>query len=145
MAASAATDLADWTAVAVAMDRCLRSFADFAKPHLATHGVPTLSSGSLLFLISIGNGGVRVSDIIRRGRHLGSNVSYALKSLETAGLIDRSLDVEDRRNVRVCWTEAGRSLASDIIAAGARLESDPESALIAVERFESRFSDSASE
>jgi DNA-binding MarR family transcriptional regulator len=139
MAASAAIAMADWTAVAVAMDRCLRALADFSKPYLATHGVPTLSSGSLLFLISVGDGGVRVSDMIRRGRLLGSNVSYALKSLESAGLIERSLDAEDRRNVQVRWTESGRSLALEIIAAGERSGSDAGSVLQAVERFENRF------
>lgn len=139
MAASAPSVMADWTAVAVAMDRCLRTFADFSKPYLASHGVPSLSSGNLLFLISIGDNGVRVSDLIRRGRHLGSNVSYALKSLENLKLIDRSLDPDDRRNVYVRWTDTGRLLATEIIAAGGGvLDCGP--ALMSIERFETRFS-----
>jgi len=139
MVAAVSTDPADWTEVTVAMDRCLRTFADFSKPFLARHGVASLSSGSLLFLISIGENGIRISDLIRRGRHLGSNVSYALKSLENAGLIDRTLDADDRRNVYVRWTDAGRALAADLIAAGGGASADTAHVLLAVERFETRF------
>lgn len=141
MAASTATQIAEWTEVAVAMDRCLRTFAEFAKPHLNRHGVPLLSAGNLLFLISIGADGVRVSDLIRRGRLLGSNASYALKSLQNSGLIERSVDQDDRRNAYVRWTESGRALASEIIEAGRHgTPEDSKEALVIVERFEKRFS-----
>lgn len=102
----------DWSEVAIAMDRGLRVFAEFVKPILAAHAADNLSLTNVIFLMSVGEGEARVNDIVRSGRYIGSNASYALKALHGAGLIDRRQDEQDRRNAVVRWTERGQSLAS---------------------------------
>jgi len=104
----------DWTEVAIAMDRGLRVFADFAKPILAAHAADNLSVSNVLFLMSIGEGEARVNHLVRSGRYVGSNASYALKALESGGLIRRRQDESDRRNAVVSWTERGAALAAAI-------------------------------
>ena len=102
----------DWSEVAIAMDRGLRVFAEFVKPVLAAHAADNLSVANVIFLMSVGEGEARVNDIVRSGRYIGSNASYALKALHGAGLISRRQDETDRRNAVVCWTERGKALAS---------------------------------
>lgn len=101
----------DWTEVAIAMDRGLRVFADFAKPILVAHAADNLSVSNVLFLMSIGDGEARVNDIVRSGRYVGSNASYALKALQAGGFISRRQDDNDRRNAVVCWTDRGAALS----------------------------------
>lgn len=104
----------DWSELMVAMDRISRVYGEFILPVLARHEAETLSLANVLFLISIGDGETKVNDIVRRGRYVGSNASYALKALETAGFISRRKDEADRRNALVSWTKRGRALISDI-------------------------------
>jgi len=104
----------DWSEVAVAMDRGLRLFADFAKPLLIAHAADNLSVSNLLFLVSIGDGEARVNDLVKRGRYVGSNASYALKALQEGGYIERRQDPGDRRNAVVCWTEKGAHLVRTV-------------------------------
>lgn len=104
-------DLSD---IAVAMDRSLRVFADFVKPILQRHQATDLSFGNLMFLISVGDGNARVKDLVQKGRHVGSNASYALKALEKGGYIDRWMDEADRRNALVSWTPKAIEVVTDI-------------------------------
>lgn len=100
----------DWSEVAIAMDRGLRVFADFSKPILVTHAAETMSITNLLFLVSVGEGEARVNDLVRGGRYVGSNASYALKSLQDGGFIERRQDPSDKRNAIVVCTDKGRAL-----------------------------------
>ncbi|NTF17374.1 winged helix DNA-binding protein [Agrobacterium rubi] len=97
--------------IAVAMDRGLRVFSDFVRPILASHAADKVSTSNLIFLLSIKDGEARVNDIVKRGRYVGSNASYALKFLQDEGYIDRRQDPDDRRNAVVSWTPKGRALA----------------------------------
>src|SRR5690349_18726119 len=110
-------EVADWSEVAVAMDRGLRVFAELVKPILAEHGSASLSMTNLMFLLALGGGDARVNEVVRKGRYLGSNASYALKALQDGGLIDRRQDPDDRRNAIVSWTDRGRALTGAISAA----------------------------
>lgn len=102
----------DWTEVAIGMDRGLRVFADFARPVLVAHAADSLSVSNVLFLMSIGDGEARVNDLVRSGRYVGSNASYALKALQAGGFISRRQDEADRRNAVVGWTDRGAALAA---------------------------------
>lgn len=104
-----------WVDAVVAMDRSLRVFLDFVRPIMNKHAAD-LSLANLVFLLSIGNGDVMVNDIVRRGRYVGSNASYALKILQKQGYIDRREDPEDRRNGIVSYTAKGAQLVNDIKA-----------------------------
>lgn len=131
---------ADWSEVAVVMDRGLRVFAEFAKPILSVHGAESLSMTNLIFLLSLGSGDARVNEVVRKGRYLGSNASYALKALQEGGYIDRRQDPDDRRNAIVSWSERGRALAETISAACHSGGSQASVALEALKGFEEHFS-----
>jgi Transcriptional regulators len=103
--------------IAVAMDRGLRVFAEFARPILTLHGAEKVSISNLIFLLSVGDGEARVNDIVKRGRYVGSNASYALKFLQESGYIDRKQDPEDRRNAVVSWTPKGKAIVDALRAA----------------------------
>ncbi len=96
--------------IAVAMDRGLRVFSEFVRPILAVHGADKVSISNLIFLLSVGEGEARVNDIVKRGRYVGSNASYALKFLQESGYIDRKQDPDDRRNAVVSWTPKGQTI-----------------------------------
>lgn len=132
--------LNDWSEVAVSMDRGLRIFADFAKPILKSHSADNLSLSNLLFLISVGEGEARVNDIVKRGRYVGSNASYALKALQDGGYIDRRQDPDDRRNGVISWTDRGRSLIRDIKSSSSVEGTIPREAIDIVIAFETHCS-----
>lgn len=123
----------DWAEVAIAMDRCLRVFADFVRPILVEHDASTVSVSNLVFMLSLGAGDARVSDVVRNGRYLGSNASYALKSLQEGGYIERRQDPQDRRNAIVRWTDRGRSIA-DAVAGACKADSEIAIAAVAALR-----------
>mgnify|MGYP001459862060 CR=1 FL=1 len=133
MAAKDATgNLAD---IAVAMDRGLRVFSEFVRPILASHAVK-VSTTNLIFLLSIKDGEARVNDIVKRGRYVGSNASYALKFLKEEGYIDRREDPADRRNAVVSWTPKGRALVEAVNAALGDGGALPREAASAIRSFE---------
>ncbi len=104
----------DWSEFLVKADRILRVYAEFISPILVKHEAESISLANVLFLISIGEGESKVNDIVKKGRYVGSNASYALKALTAAELITRRQDANDRRNALVSWTPRGRSLVRDI-------------------------------
>lgn len=106
----------DWSEFLVVADRILRVFNEFISPILVKHEAENISLANILFLISMGEGESKVSDIVRKGRYVGSNASYALKALTAAGLIARRQDANDRRNALISWTPQGLALVKDIRA-----------------------------
>lgn len=121
--------------VAVAMDRLLRVFSEFVRPIQLAHSADRISLSNLLFLISVGDGDARVNDLVKRGRYLGSNASYALKFLQDSGFLDRRQDPEDRRNAVVSWTPKGRDLVFSLRAA-CESANIPSNAVLAIRSFE---------
>ena len=124
-----------WLEVAVAMDRCLRAFSELTKPILSAHSAASLPMSSVFFLLAMGPGETRLHDLVRKGRYLGSNASYALKALQEAGYVARRQDQGDRRNVIVAWTDRGRDLAM-AIADACRAGEIAATALDAIREFE---------
>ena len=104
----------DWSEFLVTAERLLRVYTKYIEPTLIKHEAENISLTNILFLISIGDGESKVSDIVRQGRYVGSNASYALKALVDAKLIQRTQDAKDRRNALVSWTEKGSILVEDI-------------------------------
>lgn len=103
-----------WADVAVAYQRAIRSFDEFVRPVLREFGLPGLGVSQVLFLINIGDGERRVSELVRQERYAGSNASYALSSLVECGLVARSLDERDRRVRVVSLTPTGQALLKAI-------------------------------
>jgi DNA-binding MarR family transcriptional regulator len=140
MAASAGSDT-DWSEVAVAMDRGLRAFADLARPVLDSSDAGGMSVANLIFLLSLGEGDARVSDVVRGGRYLGSNASYAFKTLQEGGWIDRRQDPGDRRNAVVSWTGRGAALAASVKRACEAAGPGAAQAVAALRSFETHCAD----
>jgi DNA-binding MarR family transcriptional regulator len=133
MAAKGGTgNLAD---IAVAMDRGLRVFTEFTRPILQAHAAERLQ-GHLLFLVSIGEGEARVNDLVKRGRYVGSNASYALKFLQEEGYIDRRQDPDDRRNAIVSLTDKGQTLLDALRNACGDVGALPKDAATVIRTFE---------
>lgn len=130
----------DWTEVAIAMDRGLRVFADFVKPVLVAHAADNLSMSNVLFLMAVGEGEARVNEIVRSGRYVGSNASYALKALHGGGFIVRRQDEADRRNAVVCWTARGEALATALRKACSSPDGIPSAASSVIAAFENHCS-----
>lgn len=103
-----------WADVAVASQRAIRLFDTYVEPVLEAHGVARLGVTSVLFLLSIGRGPRRISEVAREEHFVGSNASYALAVLTKAGLVSSRPDVEDRRMRTVAVTERGRRLSQEI-------------------------------
>jgi DNA-binding MarR family transcriptional regulator len=113
---------AHWSDVAVAQQRALHSFDALVQPVLGRYGLSKLGIANLLFLLSIGKGRRRVSDIVKSERYNSSNASYALSVLADAALVDRFMDLVDKRMRLVEATVRGRKLIDEIqaVAAGDR-------------------------
>lgn len=126
----------DWSEVAIAMDRGLRVFADFSKPILIAHAADTMSITNLLFLVSVGENEARVNDLVKRGHYVGSNASYALKSLQDGGFIERRQDPSDKRNAIVICTDRGRALVVAIKEACAAKGVAPRDVIKSLKTFE---------
>lgn len=120
--------------VAVAMDRLLRVFSEFTRPILQAHSADHVGK-HLLFLISVGDGDARVNDLVKRGRYVGSNASYALKFLQDSGFLDRRQDSGDRRNAVVTLTPKGRALV-EAVRTACDSGSIPANAVQAIRSFE---------
>ncbi|GAA4922982.1 transcriptional regulator, MarR family [Stackebrandtia albiflava] len=81
------------------------------------HGVTSAGAGVLFHLG--GNPGATVGDITRALHASPAGASGLLARMETAGLITRTPDADDRRSLRVALTPAGReALASARSALG---------------------------
>lgn len=106
----------DWSEYLVVADRISRMFNEFIAPVLVKHEAESVSFSNILFLVSIGEGESKVSEIVRKGRYGGSNATYAFNALDAAGLITRRKDANDRRNVMVSWSAKGIALVRDIKA-----------------------------
>lgn len=129
---------ANWTDVAVAYQRVIRSFDEYVKPVLKRYRVPSLGLSNVLFLITIGDEPKRVADLVRQQRYAGSNASYAIAALEEYDLVGREYDPEDKRVRVVQLTPKGKRLLSAIKRATEGDEREIGAALETLSAFENR-------
>lgn len=71
-------------------------------------------TGKQAFLLAALEDGWTVSDLTQRGAYFGTNVSYNLKILTKAKLIERTPGKSDRRTVLVKLTNRGRTIANAV-------------------------------
>jgi DNA-binding MarR family transcriptional regulator len=95
--------------------RLLESFLRFKRLHWAHSPVPDLTHGEIMVLSSIRKhgeatpDGIRVSDISTMLRVASPTITQQINSLEARGYVERRMDTEDRRAVRVLLTEKGEA------------------------------------
>ncbi|HOV03473.1 MAG TPA: MarR family winged helix-turn-helix transcriptional regulator [Kaistiaceae bacterium] len=98
------------------VERLHRRLLDVIKDEFDRMGRSDVNSVQALLLFNIGDAELTAGELRSRGYYLGSNVSYNLKKLVDAGLINHERSKVDRRSVRVSLTESGREIA-DVVDA----------------------------
>lgn len=134
-----------WSDVVVASHRAIRAFNEHVRPVLEDAGFSHLGMGNVLFLLTVGERGARVADLVREHGFLGSNVSYAMASLVEAGLVEKEADTGDRRVRQVRLTARGLALLAALRAASGGDGAEIAGALRAASAFLERFAPSPPE
>ncbi len=92
------------------IERLHRRFLDVLRVELERLGIDQINNVQSLLLANIGDEEVSVGELMTRGYYLGSNVTYNLKRLVEAGLVEQQRSRHDRRVVRVRLSERGHAL-----------------------------------
>ncbi len=98
------------------IERMHRHFLDVLKIELEKHGVQDINNVQALILFNIGGDELTVGELTVRGYYLGSNVSYNVKKMVEAGYLKQERSQHDRRSVRVCLSDKGKTLKDKISA-----------------------------
>jgi len=110
----------DYAETIALIERLHRRFLDVLRVELERLGVDQINNVQSLLLANIGGEEVSVGELMTRGYYLGSNVTYNLKRLVEAGLVEQQRSRHDRRVVRVRLSERGHALCAEINAMLAR-------------------------
>lgn len=102
------------------VERLHRLLLDVIKDEFERIGPVDLTPVQALLLFNIGDHEVTAGELKSRGYYQGSNVSYNLKKLVSAGYMHHERCTMDRRAVRVRLTEQGRHMRDAIAALFAR-------------------------
>ena len=97
-------------ALAVATRSVLAVYRPILEPMGLTH------PQYLVMLALWGQSPLAVKDLIEMLQLDGPTLSPLLKRLETAGLVTRSRDPEDERQLRICLTAQGRALREQALS-----------------------------
>ena len=96
------------------VERVHRRYLDLLRAELTKLGIDNASPAQVLMLFTIGNDEISVRDLLERGNYLGSNASYNLKRLLSAGYIEREASARDRRSARLRLAPLGKRLCETI-------------------------------
>ena len=106
--AAAATDFTRTYLDALSMvERLHRLLLDVIKDEFERLGLLDINAVQALLLFNVGDNEVTAGELKSRGYYQGSNVSYNLKKLVTAGYMHHQRCEVDRRAVRVRLTDKG--------------------------------------
>jgi DNA-binding MarR family transcriptional regulator len=89
------------------VERLHHRLLESIKDELDRHGRRDITPIQALMLYSIGNQEFCIGELRTRGYYLGTNVTYNLKKLVGAGLVDHQPSRVDRRSVRISLTADG--------------------------------------
>jgi DNA-binding MarR family transcriptional regulator len=98
------------------VERLHHRLLESIKDELDRHGRQDITPIQALMLYSIGNQELCIGELRTRGYYLGTNVTYNLKKLVGAGLVEHQLSRVDRRSVRISLTADGLRI-HEIVAA----------------------------
>ena len=101
-------------------ERLHRKFLDFIQMELDQQGVCDVNSVRALILLNLRDEELTVSELMRSGCYLGSNVSYNLKKLTDADYIEQVRSSHDKRVVLVRNSSKGRTLCEALMSATMR-------------------------
>ena len=89
------------------IERLHRRLLDVIKAELDGAGISDVNGVQALLIYNIGDAVLTAGELRTRGHYLGSNVSYNLKKMVSAGYINHERSQSDKRSVRVSLTPTG--------------------------------------
>jgi DNA-binding MarR family transcriptional regulator len=87
-----------------------RRYLEVVQTELKTQGVDDINNVQALMILHIGMNELAVTDLLKRGYYLASNVSYNVRKLAEAGYLLQERSTADRRSIRLRLTERGMAL-----------------------------------
>ncbi|MGD9637923.1 MAG: MarR family transcriptional regulator [Alphaproteobacteria bacterium] len=97
------------------IERLHRHYLDVLRVELHNLGIVDINPVQALLLSNIGDENVVMRDLKDRGYYQGTNVSYNIKSLTSAGYLKQERSRQDKRAVRLTLTDKGAKLC-DMVA-----------------------------
>jgi len=87
-----------------------RRFLEVVQTELKLQGVDDINNVQALMILHIGPGELTVTDLLKRGYYLASNVSYNARKLADHGYLTQARSTADRRSIRLRLTQRGLAL-----------------------------------
>jgi DNA-binding MarR family transcriptional regulator len=92
------------------VERLHRRLLDVIKDEFDRRGRTDINPVQVLIIYNIGDQQLCAGELRTRGYYLGTNVTYNLKKLVEAGLLENQRSRIDRRSVRIKLTAKGREV-----------------------------------
>lgn len=92
------------------VERLHRRFFEVVKEELDRLGVDDINNVQAMIVYNIGDEELTVGELTQRGCYMGTNVTYNLKKLISAGYVTQHRSPRDRRSVRVKLSGEGQQL-----------------------------------
>jgi DNA-binding MarR family transcriptional regulator len=92
------------------VERLHRRLLDVIKDEFDRCGRTDVNPVQALIIYNIGDQQLCAGELRKRGYYLGANVTYNLKKLVEAGLLEHQRSLIDRRSVRIKLTTKGREV-----------------------------------
>ncbi|MGE5405895.1 MAG: MarR family winged helix-turn-helix transcriptional regulator [Candidatus Saccharibacteria bacterium] len=105
------------TFVCFTMRTAMKKLDKFLAARLEAYGVSVPQSFVLFCLLE--DDGITLKEIGNRAQIDSSSMTVLVDKLENEGLVERKLDPQDRRAIRVFLTDKGRDLGTKVLAVGA--------------------------
>ena len=118
------------------VERLHRRYLDVVRYELGRLKRDDINPVQALLLMNIQAADMSMRDLVERGYYIGSNVTYNVRQLATAGYIEQQRSERDKRAIKLRLTEKGLALCAHLAGLetqhAARLDvSDAEGALSA--------------
>lgn len=98
------------------LERVIRRFETFLQMEMTRYGVKDIGPNHLMLLLTIGNAGRSVGELVDRGPYRNTNISYYLKQLTELEYIERIPSKRDKRGTRVRLSKNGQLLCTYLTA-----------------------------
>src|SRR5215471_7618987 len=92
-----------------------RRYLDVVQTELKLQGIDDINNVQALMILHIGTSELAVTDLLKRGYYLASNVSYNVRKLAEAGYLLQERSIADRRSIRLHLTERGIQLYARLV------------------------------
>ena len=92
-----------------------RRYLEVVQSELKAQGVDDINNVQALMILHIGMSELAVTDLLKRGYYLASNVSYNVRKLAEAGYLLQSRSTADRRSIRLRLTDRGITLYERLV------------------------------